>query len=206
MPVIVPANRDSRVQLMLPLDEQRGVWAMAQVIATEAALFVCLFGAYFYLENNKQRWAIDRPPQLHWAFACLGIVLFSCFVLWFGERQLTQLNYGTARMLLGATLLLGLLFLVCEGFDYRNHWASLTPYSDSYGSIFYAIETFDALHVIVGVWIMLYVLVLPSYGPVKVSPYRPYRVAAMYWYFVAIVWTVIVGLLYVLPNVRVYGF
>ena len=206
MPVVVPANVESRGQLMWPLDENRGIWAMAQVIATEAALFVCLFGSYFYLENNKQRWAIDQPPKLHWAFACLAVVLVSAFVMWLGERQLNLRNYRAARLLLLGTLLLGLLFLVFQGFDYSEHWASLTPYSDSYGSIFYAIESFDALHVIVGIWILLYVLILPRYRPVKVSPYRPYRVAAMYWYFVAIVWTVIVGLMYVMPNVRVYGF
>lgn len=206
MSTIAPNQEPRSAQSALPLDETRGGLAMWGVIATEAALFVCLFGAYFFLENNKDRWAINTPPKEHWAFAMVGVVILSAIVLWLGERQVKLRQYVAARLMLLGTFVLGLLFLVLQGFDYAEHWRTLTPYSNSYGSIFYAIETFDAMHVLVGVMILGYVLVLPQYAPARRSPYRPYHVAALYWYFVAVMWVIIVGLIYVLPNVRVYGF
>lgn len=189
-----------------PLDDNRGTWAIALTIATEATLFVCLFASYFYLESNKNRWAIDKPPKLHDAFIMLAILVSSSFVLHWGERQVKRQRYFAARVSLGITILMGLGFLAVQAFEYLDHWKDLTPYSDSYGSIFYTITTFHAAHVIVGLLILIYTLVLPRYSPALRSPYRPYHVAALYWHFVDIVWIFIVGLLYVMPNVRVYGF
>ena len=39
------------------------------------------------------------------------------------------------RMALVANLLIGLVFVALQVFEYRDHWKTLTPYSDSYGSI-----------------------------------------------------------------------
>jgi heme/copper-type cytochrome/quinol oxidase subunit 3 len=189
-----------------PLDDNRGTWGIAVTIATEATLFVCLFASYFYLENNKNRWLVDRPPKLHLALAMLAVLVASSFVLHWGERQLKKQHYGMARLSLAIAILMGLAFLTIQAFEYREHWKDLTPYSDSYGSIFYTITTFHAAHVIVGLLMLIYTLVLPRYSPALRSPYRPYHVAALYWHFVDVVWIFVVGLLYVMPNVRVYGF
>lgn len=189
-----------------PLDDNRGTWAMALTIATEAALFVCLFASYFYLENNKNRWAIDEPPKLHYAFMMLAVLISSSLVLHWGEKQVKKEKYGSGRIALAITIVMGLGFLCLSGLEYLDHWKELTPYSDSYGSIFYTIVSIHAAHVIVGLMMLTYTLILPRYGPALRSPYRPYHVASMYWHFVDIVWVFIVGLLYVMPNVRVYGF
>lgn len=188
-----------------PLDDNRGTWGMLVTIATEATLFLCLFGAYFWLESNKNRWAIDEPPRLRYALIMLAVLISSSVVLHLGELQLKKQNYLAARMFLGLTILMGLGFLTLQSFEYREHWQTLTPYSDSYGSIFYTITSFHAAHVIVGLLILIYTLLLPRYCPALRSPYRPYHVASLYWHFVDIVWIVIVGLLYVMPNVRVHG-
>jgi heme/copper-type cytochrome/quinol oxidase subunit 3 len=190
----------------LPLDDNRGIWGMWTLILTEGMLFVCFFGAYFYLENNKNRFAIDMPPHTHWAVSAAALLIVSSIAMWLGERQIFRRNYFAGRMLLLVVLVLGLGFLALEGFDFALEWRTLTPYSDSYGSIFYTIIGFDALHVIIGMLILLYVLVLPRYSMERISPHRPYHVAALYWYFVTVVWIFIVGLLYVMPNIRIYGF
>jgi cytochrome c oxidase subunit III len=189
-----------------PLDDNRGTWGIALTIATEGTLFVCLFASYFFLENNKDRWAIDHPPKELYAFIMLAILVSSSFVLHWGERQVKRQRYGAARIALGITILMGLVFLAIQSVEYLDHWKDLTPYSDSYGSIFYTITTFHAAHVIVGLLILIYTLILPRYSPALRSPYRPYHVAALYWHFVDIVWVFVVGLLYVMPNLRIYGF
>ena len=189
-----------------PLDDNRGTWAIALTIATEATLFVCLFASYFFLANNKNRWAIDEPPKMKYAFIMLAVLLSSSLVLHWGEKQVKKQNYRAGRIALGITILMGIGFLALSAFEYLDHWKELTPYSDSYGSIFYTIVSIHAAHVIVGLIMLIYTLILPRYSPALRSPYRPYHVASLYWHFVDIVWVFVVGLLYVMPNVRLYGF
>lgn len=189
-----------------PLDDNRGTWGIVVTICTEATLFVCLFASYFYLENNKDRWAIDEPPKMMYAFIMLFILLSSSVVIHWGEKQLKKGRHTAARVALGVTILMGFTFLTVQALEYHSEWKSITPYSDSYGSIFYTITTFHAAHVIIGLLMLMYTLILPRYAPALRSPYRPYHVASLYWHFVDAVWVFIVGLLYVMPNVRVYGF
>jgi cytochrome c oxidase subunit 3 len=187
------------------LDDARGIWAMWLVIATEGSLFLTLFCAYFLIGNNKNRWTIDQPPRFHYALIMLAVLIFSSMVLLWGEQQVKEQREGAARMAVAFTILTGLGFLALQAFEYLDHWKSLTPYSDSYGSIFYTITTFHAAHLIVGLLILGYVVFLPRYSPARESPYRPYHVAAMYWHFVDLVWIFIVLILYLIPNLVVYG-
>ena len=56
-----------------------------------------------------------------------------------------------ARVAISVTTLIGLVFMALQSYEYRDHWKTLTPFSDSYGSIFYTITSFHALHVLVGI-------------------------------------------------------
>jgi cytochrome c oxidase subunit 3 len=182
------------------LETERGSYGMMLTILTEGFLFISLFASYFMLGSNKERWRIEELPKLHYALPMLVVLLVSSVVLHWGERQVKKASYGSARLALGLTILVGFGFLALSALDYREHWRTLTPYSDSYGSIFYTIVSFHAAHVIVGLLILAYVLVLPRYAPTAESPYRPYHVAAMYWHFVDVVWIFVVAILYVGPH------
>lgn len=186
----------------LPIDQSRGIWGVWWVIATEAMLFMCMFGAYYYLGNNKDRWAIEKPPHLVYPFVLLAVLVSSSLVLHWGEKQVLKLRFSAGRIALWITVLLGLLFLTLQGFEYASEWKDLTPDSDSYGSIFYTITSLHAAHVIAGLLLLIYVGVLPSYGVMRRTPHRPYQVAARYWHFVDAVWVFIVLLLYCVPNIQ----
>jgi len=192
-------------KLVAPLDRNRGTLAMWMVIATEASLFISLFCSYFLLGNNKSRWSIDDPPKLTYALILLAILISSSLVLHWGEKQVKRQRYVAARIILAVTILMGLGFLALQSFEYLDHWKKLAPYSDSYGSIFYTITTFHAAHVIVGLLILGYVLILPRYNSKLESPYRAYHIAAMYWHFVDVVWVFVVLILYLIPHWIVYG-
>lgn len=191
-------------RVLVALDDKRGSYGIWLVIATEACLFVTLFCAYFLLGNNKNRWLVDQPPHFTYALILLAILVSSSIVLMWGERLLKQGRYAAARIVMAVTFVMGLGFLVLQSFEYLDHWKSLTPYSDSYGSIFYTITTFHAAHVIVGLLIIGYVLCLPRYGPTTHTPYQPYHVASLYWHFVDVVWVFVVVILYLIPNWIVY--
>jgi cytochrome c oxidase subunit 3 len=202
--VQVPPPPDALARLDLPIEDHRGLYAVYMLMTTEAALFVCLFASYFFLGTDKYRWSIDAPPKLHLALIMLAVLITSSLVIMWGERQVKHGRYGAARAAVFATILIGLGFLAIQGVEYTHHWKTLTPLTDSYGSIFYTITTFHAAHVIVGLLMLSYLGILPNYGPAKTSPHRAYRVVALYWHFVDIIWVFVVVLLYLIPNYQVY--
>lgn len=176
--------------------------AMWLLIVTEAMLFACMFAAYYYLGNNKDRWSQESAPILWFPFTLLAILLTSSAILHWGQKQLERRRFGVARAAVWVTVLFGLGFLALQGYEYYSNWMDLAPYSDSYGSIFYAITTLHAAHVCVGLLMLCYIGVLPGYDETGRPPHRPYQTAAMYWHFVDAVWVFIVTFLYVIPNLQ----
>lgn len=188
----------------LPVDQKRGLHGMYCVIATEFMLFVAMFAAYYYLGSNKDRWADHVAPKWWLAVLLLIILLSSSFVLRWGEKQAESEHFGPARIALWITVLMGIGFLALQGFEYSVEWKDVTPYSDSYGSVFFSITTLHALHVIVGLMMLMFIGLMPRYGSTKRSPHKPYTTVALYWHFVDAVWILIVMLLYIIPNFQRY--
>jgi cytochrome c oxidase subunit I len=186
----------------LPEDDRRGTGAMLLFITTEALLFVTLFFSYYYLGRDEPRWPLDDPPKLTLAFIMLAVLLASSALLHWGERGLRQGRRGRARGAVFGTVALGLVFLVLQGLEYRDHLKSLLPTTDAYGSIFYTITSFHALHLLGGLLMLAYVGFLPRREPVDRPPHRPLHNASLYWHFVDLVWVIIVALLYVTPHLK----
>ncbi len=182
----------------LPLDEKRGSWAMALAILTEALLFVSLFFAYFYVGRLHRPWP-DQPPKIALAMVLLAILLASSGTAWASEHLLSRGAARAARAMLLTTIGLGVVFVAVQILEYRNHLRELRPTTDAYGSLFYVITSFHALHVIVGLLMLGFVALLPSLDPDR-SPHRPLHNAALYWHFVDVVWIFVVGLIYLLPR------
>ena len=188
-----------------PLEVNRGIYGVYCLILTEASLFAAFFASYYFLGVNKYRWTIDTPPKLPLAFVMLAILVSSSLVMMWGERMVKQRRFGLARAAVAVTVLMGLVFLTVQSFEYLNHWKTLTPFTDSYGSIFYTITTFHAAHVVMGILMLCYLAILPNYGPTKLPPHHAYRVVSLYWHFVDIIWLFVVLLLYVIPHFQFYG-
>jgi heme/copper-type cytochrome/quinol oxidase subunit 3 len=180
----------------------RGTWAMLMFIATEAMLFVCLFFSYYYLGHAMPKWP-PEPPEYKLALVMLAVLLASSVILHEGEKAERRGASGTARRWTGLTIALGLIFVGIQTIEYRNHLQKLQPTSDAYGSIFYTITGFHAAHLVLGLLMLAYVLLLPEVGPGRKPPHRPLHNASLYWHFVDLVWVFIVALLYVIPNLRV---
>ena len=181
------------------LDSKRGTGGMILFIITEAALFVVLFFAYFYLQRGRPNW-VTAPPEVKPALVMLAVFIFSSIALFWGESRLRAGSESAARASIYVTILLGLVFIVLQMFEYRNRLKIITPTSDAYGSMFYTITTIHGAHVVLGMLMLGYVALLPRLEPAAKPPHRPMRNAGLYWHFVHAVWIVIVVLLYVMPN------
>ncbi len=179
----------------------RGTWAMVMFILTEAMLFVCLFFSYYYLGHNVPKWP-PEPPEYKLALVMLAVLMVSSVVLHRGEQADRRGETAAARAWTGATVLLGIVFVGIQTVEYRNHLQHLQPTTDAYGSIFYTITSFHAAHLILGLLMLVYVLILPDIGPGRKPPHRALHNASLYWHFVDLVWVFIVVLLYVVPNLR----
>ena len=184
----------------LPHDTARGTRAMAWFIGTEAALFVVLFFAYFYLGAGKPRWPMDPPPELRLALWMLLLLLASSATAFFAEHQARRARKAMARAAVGLTVLLGLVFLYLQTREYAEHSKTLVPQSDAYASIFYTLTSVHAAHVSLGLCFLAYAAMLPWPEHAPRSPHCALHNAALYWHFVDAVWVLIVLLLYLLPR------
>jgi len=196
------SSPNARTAIVTALDTERGRLGMLMFIATEAVLFVLLFFSYYYLSRGDWSWKLEEPPKLRLALPMLAILLTSSFVLYWGEKHVKAGEYKRGLRGMWITVVLGVVFLVMQFFEYADHLKTLTPRMNAYGSLFYTITSFHGAHLILGLLMMGYVLLLPRIGPSLQPPHRPYETASLYWHFVDVVWVFIVGLLYVVPNLR----
>ncbi len=203
-PVTLEATRDTgpATPVITNLDDRLGTFGMALLIATEATLFTMLFAAYFYMGSVTDRWQVETPPRLHYAIPMLVVLLISSGTLHWGEVLVRKGRFGAARLALIATILLGIGFVVMSYFEYLEEWQLLTPRTDSYGSIFFTIVSLHLAHVVVGLVMLIWLLLLGSrWEPVKSPPHHPFHNVSMYWHFVDTVWIFVVAILYVYPNI-----
>jgi heme/copper-type cytochrome/quinol oxidase subunit 3 len=184
------------------VDHRRGTQAMVMFIITEAMLFLMFFFAYYYLGHDASRWPTELP-KLPKALIMLAILLSSSGVLYVGEEAGKKGQFGRAKFWTGITVLMGIVFLGIQALEYREHLRTLRPTTNAYGSIFYTITSFHAAHVMLGLLMLAYVLILPAphVGKAEKPPHHGLHNAALYWHFVDVVWLFIVGLLYVAPHV-----
>lgn len=184
------------------IDVRRGSWAMGMFILTEASLFAMLFFSYYYLGHVSRGPWPSEPPKLTLALVMLLVLLGSSAVLHAGELAEQAGRTGRARFAVAITVVMGVGFLVLQTLEYREHLKTLTPTTDAYGSIFYTITSLHGAHLVLGLLMLVYVLVLPEIGPAQKPPHRSLHNASLYWHFVDFVWLIIVALLYVAPNLR----
>jgi heme/copper-type cytochrome/quinol oxidase subunit 3 len=184
------------------IDVRRGSWAMVMFILTEATLFAMLFFSYYYLGHVSRGPWPPEPPKLTLALAMLVVLLASSAVLHAGELAERAGRTGRARVAVLVTVLMGVAFLVLQALEYREHLKTLKPTTDAYGSIFYTITSFHGAHLVLGLLMLLYLLVLPEIGPGQKPPHRPLHNVSLYWHFVDLVWLLIVALLYVAPHLE----
>jgi heme/copper-type cytochrome/quinol oxidase subunit 3 len=118
-------------------------------------------------------------------------------------REQRGIRAGDARRLrigVALGLCLGALFLALQGVEYGRETLSGTR--DAYGSLFYTITGFHAAHVLVGLFMLGFVLVRALRDHFEAERHDAVSNAALYWHFVDAVWLVVFTSLYLSPFVR----
>ncbi|MFM2053523.1 MAG: hypothetical protein RL456_1560 [Pseudomonadota bacterium] len=88
------------------------------------------------------------------------------------------------------TVLLGTIFLVCQGYEYAHAYKDLNLKLSSgvYGSTFYMLTGFHGFHVFVGTLMLLFITIRLMKGHFTPTRHFGFEGAAWYWHFVDVVW------------------
>jgi cytochrome c oxidase subunit III len=88
------------------------------------------------------------------------------------------------------TVLLGIVFLGVQGFEYAHAYSDLNLKLSSgmYGSTFYMLTGFHGFHVFVGMLMLLFITLRLQKGHFTPDKHFGFEGAAWYWHFVDVVW------------------
>src|ERR1019366_3208462 len=91
---------------------------------------------------------------------------------------------------LGLTIVLGILFLCCQAFEYHEAYTelNLTLKSGIYGTTFFMLTGFHGFHVTVGTIMLIVIWVRCLKGHFKPDHHFAFEGVAWYWHFVDVVW------------------
>ena len=182
----------------------RGInwWGMAFFIASEALIFANLIASYLYLEIRNGNW---KPP-VDYIIPIIGtfLLLGSSIPIRIAGSAITKGNQRNLKLGLGATILMGALFLVGLAIEYYGAIfdKNFTPSSSIQGSSFYTLTGLHASHVIVGL-VFLFVLLMRSLrGDFTAKNHWALVAGELYWHFVDGVWVFVLTVVYLLPLIR----
>jgi heme/copper-type cytochrome/quinol oxidase subunit 3 len=174
------------------------MFGMVLFLASELMLFGSLFAAYFFLRAITPTW----PPEgvdLEMISPSVATVILtaSSFTLLFGLRGLERGDLARYRTLVLWTFALGAAFLGIKGYEF-----SVAPFgiaSHAYGSLWFTILSFHALHLCVGMALLLVMLfrATPPSSVARPTGHQTAQAIGYYWHFVDVVWLAIYTALFI---------
>ena len=174
---------------------------MVMALASWTMLFAALFFAYAVLRLRAPAWPPDGLQPLPRALPFLNtlVLLASSVVLHVGVRAEAERKPGTLRRALLGTIALGSLFLGLQLAVWVPLWRSgFRIDTGTYGSIFYSLTVFHAVHVLAGLVALAVLLRGAISGRFASGRASAVRLSAMFWHFVGAVWIVMFVTIYLL--------
>ncbi len=176
---------------------QLGVLAF---VTSEAVFFLTLIVTYV---ASRSQYTTARGPTPHDA---LNVPLTGVFTVFLLSSSLTMaaassrlgsLDLAGARRWLIGTVLLGLVFLVGQGYEYyRLYQDSITLGTNLWTSTFFTLTGFHGLHVLVGLIAITVATSLLRSIEGTIRGVRAAEAVSIYWHFVDAVWVVIFPVVY----------
>jgi cytochrome c oxidase subunit 3 len=178
-------------------------FAMLLFLGSEIATFGAGF-VYYFIVRGGEVWAQAAVPEVFGSLVIVNtlILIASSVTLHFSHLALRNGNRSRFLKLLGATLLLGIVFIggqVYEYYEFIVH-KGFSIGGGIYGSAFYGLTGLHGLHVTMGAVLLGIVFVRAYYGQYSAERHTSVSTASMYWHFVDIVWIFLVVVLYMGAN------
>lgn len=179
------------------LDIPTGKFGMWVFLVSEIMFFTGLIGSYLVLRLGSPSWPV---PGTVLNTVLLGVntlvLLTSSLTMALALASIQQGRQAAAVRALLLTASLGVLFVIIKGFDYVHMWhAGFTISSDLFGSCYYLLTGFHALHVLAGVILLLTLAAGTARGALSAAAHGRIEYGGLYWHFVDVVWVILFAIL-----------
>jgi len=171
-------------------------------ITTEVRVFVAIFWAYFHAALSPAvEVGVSWPSAGIAAIDPFALPLLNTVLLLSSGAAVTYAHHGivagsrgSALVGMALTLLLAVVFTVCQGVEYQT--AGFSMQDGVYGTVFYASTGAHGFHVALGTLFLLVGALRLFYGHLTTGHHRGLQFAIVYWHFVDLVWLVLFVVVY----------
>ena len=164
-------------------------------LASELMFFAAWFAAYYDLRGHVEPWP---PPDARLSLTepTIGtaILAASSVLVALAIGSLRKRRFGATRTLLGCAILGGVAFLSIAVHGWLGKTFSIS--SSAYGSVFFSMTGFHALHVLAGIVLMVYLLAGATEPAFRGERAAGAEGIGYYWHFVFVVWLGIYATIY----------
>jgi cytochrome c oxidase subunit 3 len=190
-----------------------GMWVF---LITEIMFFGGLFAAYTIYRSTYPNVFGLASSTLDIKIGAFNtcVLLISSFTMVMAVRagQLGQRKAIIFFLIL--TLIFGLAFIGIKGFEWHDKYVEhhipgptfhlegtqLQGQAQLFFSLYFAMTGLHALHMVVGVGIILFIISQTMKGVYSSDYYTPVDIAGLYWHFVDIIWIFLFPLLYLIDR------
>jgi cytochrome c oxidase subunit 3 len=192
-------------------------WGMSWFIFSEVMFFGAFFGALWWvrqysvpdlatIESNALMWPGFTPhwpsagpgfmetfsPMGAWGIPAINtlLLLSSGVTVTIAHWALKENRRGQLLLFLGLTILLGVIFLACQAFEYAHAYSELNLKlsTGAYGSTFFMLTGFHGFHVTCGAIMLTVIWFRCLRGHFTPEHHFGFEGVAWYWHFVDVVW------------------
>ncbi len=174
---------------------------MITFLCSEAAFFGTLIVAYItYIGQSDSGPQPAEVLQLPLVIAATVCLLISSVTVHMASTALHAGQIAKFRVLLAITVLLGAAFLLATAVEWHRliYIDGLTISRNLFGSTYFTLVGFHALHVTIGVGLLKTMFLLSLFGVVSRTRTVAFESVSWYWHFVDTVWILVFVLVYLL--------
>ena len=212
----MPADEKSLVaHHFTDMDQQReagslGMWAF---LVTEIMFFGGVFACYAIYRTMYPAAFSAASNHLNLVLGATNTAVLICssLTMVLAVQSAQQGKEKQLMMFLVLTVFLGSAFLGIKSFEYAHKFHEhlfpgstftfpepYAPQAQIFFSLYFVMTGLHALHMIVGIGVLIVLLMQARRGKFSSEYYSPVDVAGLYWHFVDIVWIFLFPLLYLI--------
>ncbi len=206
----LPTSETGGVQ---PARFSSGMWAAILFISSETMFFGALFTTYFFLRGRIPGWepvfqrcvaaVCEKPTFAVDPIFGVGLptintveLLVSSVTMQLAVNAVKRGDRTALRNWLIPTLVLGVLFLIGQGYEYTR--LGFLPDNGVFAAVFFTLTGFHGAHVTGGVLMNGYVLTRTLKGQFTKNRHLAVEAASLYWHFVDVVWIGLFTTIYII--------
>jgi cytochrome c oxidase subunit III len=192
-----------------------GMWIF---LITEVMFFGGLFGVYTVYRTLHSSVFAVASSSLSAPIGALntGVLLCSSFTMVLAVRASSLGARRALILFLILTMLLGVTFLGIKGYEWwekfqEHHVPGLSFHlegvpeeaqgdAQSFFSLYFAMTGLHALHMVIGVSLLSFILLRAYEGRYSAAYWTPVDVSGLYWHFVDVIWIFLFPLLYLVDR------